>query len=233
MKCIAIDDEPLALKIISEFCQRVGDLTVETFTDPIVGMECVRTSQPDLLFLDIKMGEISGVDLAKELPKGIILIFTTAYAQFAIDGFEVNAVDFLHKPFSFVRFERAINKVREIRALQGLIKAESDDAYITVKIEYKSTNIRLSEIQYIESMDNYIKIHTLDGKPLLPQMNLKKIESMLPNDKFVRIHKSYIVPLNKIASFNNRCITLHLKSIELPVGRVFAERLKEMINNKR
>ena len=110
MKCVAIDDEPMALEVIKKFAQRVGDLELETFTNPVVGIEHVKRTNPDILFLDVKMGEVSGVSLAKEIPQGTFLVFTTAFAQYAVDGFDLNAVDFLHKPFSFSRFEKAIEK---------------------------------------------------------------------------------------------------------------------------
>ena len=102
MKCVAI--EPMALEIIKNFSERLGDIELETFTNPLVGIEHVKRTHPDLLFLDVKMGEVSGVNLAQEIPQGTMLVFTTAYAQFAIDGFDLNAVDFLHKPFSYSRF---------------------------------------------------------------------------------------------------------------------------------
>ena len=100
IKCIAIDDEPMALEIISSFCRRYGNIELTTFTNPIAGMELVRRTKPDILFLDIEMEDINGTELARDLPPGVMLIFTTAYAQYALDGFELNAVDFLHKPFS-------------------------------------------------------------------------------------------------------------------------------------
>ena len=114
MKCVAIDDEPVALSIIEQFCQRMGNLELNTFSNPETGMDFVSRSHPDIVFLDIEMNGISGLDLAKILPKGTFLIFTTAYAQFALDGFELDAVDFLHKPFSFSRFEKAVEKTRNL-----------------------------------------------------------------------------------------------------------------------
>ena len=113
MKCIAIDDEPLS--IIEQFCKRCGDLEVTSYTDPITGLEKVKSSKPDIVFLDIEMGGINGIDIARELPAGIYLIFTTAYVEYAVDGFELNAIDYLHKPFSYSRFEKAIERVRRMK----------------------------------------------------------------------------------------------------------------------
>ena len=123
MKCIAIDDEPVALSIIEQFCKRCGDLEVTSYTDPITGLEKVKSIKPDIVFLDIEMGGINGIDVARELPPGIYLIFTTAYAEYAVDGFELNAIDYLHKPFSYSRFEKAIERVRRIKKLESLSAA--------------------------------------------------------------------------------------------------------------
>ena len=113
IKCVAIDDEPIALSIIKEYCNRYGDIDLECFTSPVAGMECVRTSRPDIVFLDIEMNSHNGVELAKELPENTCLIFTTAYASYALDGFNVDAVDFLHKPIFYPRFEKAMEKAKK------------------------------------------------------------------------------------------------------------------------
>ena len=210
MKCIAIDDEPVALSIIEQFCKRCGDLEVTSYTDPITGLEKVKSSRPDIVFLDIEMGGINGIDIARELPAGIYLIFTTAYAEYAVDGFELNAIDYLHKPFSYSRFEKA--------------KEEE----ITLKVEYKNVKIKIASIEYIEAMDNYIKIYlTDDDKPVLSQTSMKSIMEMLPEDRFMRVHKSYIVPLHKVANYTRRQLTLYHRAVEIPIGRVYAD---EFIN---
>ncbi len=133
MRCVAIDDEPIALSIIEQYCNRLGGIELLTFTDPIEGMERIKLSTPDIVILDIEMGDINGLELARTLPAGVGLIFSTAYAQFAIDGFELNAVDFLHKPFAFSRFERAIQKVSLLKSINT-----PPDSEITVKVEYHS-----------------------------------------------------------------------------------------------
>lgn len=120
MKCIAIDDEPVALSIIRQFCQRSGDIELSVFTDPVEGLKRIKEMQPELVFLDIEMGGINGLDVAGQLPAGTFLVFTTAYAEFAVDGFNLDAVDFLHKPFSYSRFERALEKVKRLQELQRL-----------------------------------------------------------------------------------------------------------------
>lgn len=170
------------------------------------------------------MNGISGIDLAKSLPKGTCLIFTTAYAQFALDGFELNAIDYLHKPFSFSRFERAVQKAKDLFQMRNLAqKPTLPDVEITVKVEYQNVRIAVSDIQYIEAMDNYIKIYTMDARPVVSQMNLKKIHRLLPVEEFARVHKSYIVPVRKIASFTKKYLILTCKSIEIPIGRSYAD----------
>ena len=225
IKCVAIDDEPMALEVIKKFAQRLGDMEITTFTNPLAGIDHVVRTKPQLLFLDVKMGNVSGVELAKQLPAGTMLIFTTAYAQFAVDGFDLNAIDFLHKPFSFSRFEKAVNKVKQVIKLVNYSAAPPlDGEEITVKVEYKNVKIMLSSIVYIQAMDNYVKIFTTDAKPVLTQMSMKALEAMLPQHEFVRIHKSYIVPRHRITTYSRTQLTLSDGST-VPVGRAYADKL--------
>lgn len=230
MKCIAIDDEPVALTIIKRYCDKIEGINLQSFTNPIEGMKCVKETVPDILFLDIEMGDVSGVELAKDLPKGTNLIFTTAYANFAIDGFDLNAVDFLHKPFSFSRFEKSIERVKKLMLLKGMVENnDNDDVFL--KLDYKNLKLKISEIQYLEAMDNYVKIHLIDGLPIVPQIKLKGLLELLPKEKFIRIHKSYAVPIQKISSYTRKQVTIYHKSIQLPVGRAFADSLIERMSN--
>lgn len=230
MRCIAIDDEPVALSIIEQFCKRCGDMDIISFTDPVTGLEKIKSTKPDIVFLDIEMGGINGIDVAKELPAGIFLVFTTAYAEYAVDGFELNAIDYLHKPFSFNRFEKAIEKVRRMKKLESLSAAPvlKEEDEITLKVEYKNVKIKIASIEYIEAMDNYIKVFLTDEKPVLSQTSMKSIMEMLPSDRFMRVHKSYIVPLHKVANYTRRQLTLYHRSVEIPIGRVYAD---DFINN--
>lgn len=218
MKCIAIDDEPMALSIISQYCKRFGDIELTTYYDPIVGIEQVRLNHPDLLFLDIEMGGVSGVELARTLPKDTNLIFTTAYAQFAIDGFELNAVDFLHKPFAYSRFERAVNKVQQVISTKS---PEEVGEEIVVKVEYQNVKIAIASIRYIEAMDNYVRIHVDGSRPVLSQMSMRSIEALLPADQFMRIHKSYIISRRTIASYTRKQIAIKHDDLQLPIGRTY------------
>ncbi len=227
MKCVAIDDEPMALEVIKNFCKRMDDMELDTFTNPLLGIEHVKRTRPDLLFLDVKMGEVSGVNLAKEIPQGTFLVFTTAYAQYAVDGFDLNAVDFLHKPFSFSRFEKAVNKVQQaIRLVNYSAAPPLEGQEITVKVEYKNVTVQLSSILYIQAMDNYVKIFTVDSRPVITQMSMKSLEAMLPENEFVRVHKSYIVPRHRIESYSRTQLTL-TGGTEIPIGRAYADKVAQ------
>lgn len=228
MKCIAIDDEPMALNIIAQFCKRMGDMELSTYTNPLAGWEQVKRIRPDIVFLDIEMGGVNGVELARELPAGVFLIFTTAYAQFAVDGFELNAVDFLHKPFSYMRFEKAVQKAVRLRSLLNMAETPvMNEEEITVKVEYKNVKIKLSTILYIEAVNNYVRFHIVDARPILSQMSMKSIMDLLPADKFIRVHKSFIVPRHRIASYSRTQVVLYNQDITIPVGRAYADALKE------
>lgn len=228
MKCIAIDDEPMALNIIAQFCKRMGDMELSTYTNPLAGWEQVKRIRPDIVFLDIEMGGVNGVEMVRELPAGVFLIFTTAYAQFAVDGFELNAVDFLHKPFSYMRFEKAVQKAVRLRSLLNMAETPvMNEEEITVKVEYKNVKIKLSTILYIEAVNNYVRFHIVDARPILSQMSMKSIMDLLPADKFIRVHKSFIVPRHRIASYSRTQVVLYNQDITIPVGRAYADALRE------
>lgn len=232
MNCIAIDDEPVALSVLARYCERMGDMELTCYSDPVIGMREVERTAPDLLFLDIRMGEISGVELAREIPKGTFLVFTTAYAQYAVDGFDLDAADFLHKPFSYPRFCRAVEKARQLQALRELSQRPApEEEMITIKVEYRNVKIPLSEIVYIEAMDNYVRIHLRNARPALPQMSLKNLQELLPAT-FVRIHKSFIVPLHRVATYTRMSLTLYGSDTTLPIGRAFYADFIEKMNDR-
>lgn len=224
LRCIAIDDEPIALEIISNFCQRFGNIDLQTFTNPYLGIEEVRKQNIDLLFLDIKIGGVSGLLLAEKIPIGISLIFTTAYSQYAIDGFNLDATDFLHKPFSYSRFEKAIQKVLKVKQLLSSNTAFTDEE-ILLKVEYKNCVVKLKDILYIESMDNYVRVHLMYKQPIMSLISMKSLQEMLPDNKFIRVHKSYIVPTHRIISYTSKQICLP-DGKTIPIGRSFYKDVK-------
>lgn len=233
MRCIAIDDEPLALEIIRLYCQRIDGVTLSTFTNPKRGMDEVKRTEPDILFLDIEMGETNGIKLAKEIPHNTHLIFTTAYAQFALEGFDLNAIDFLHKPIPFPRFKTAIERVeKQLELKKSSQTAGVSTKEITIKVDYKSVMIRLSEITHIEAMENYIRLYKVDTpRPIITQVSLKSIEEQLPEDKFVRTHKSYIVHIQHIQNYTKKSITIN--NTQIPIGRTYVKSALEKISLNR
>ena len=218
IKCVAIDDEPIALSIIQEYCNRYGGVELKSFTSPIVGMEYIRTTKPDIVFLDIEMNSHNGVALAKDLPEGTCLIFTTAYANYALDGFNVDAVDFLHKPIFYPRFEKAMEKAKKY--LQAT-NTETSAGIITLKAEHKNVVINLKDVILVEAMDNYVKIYRKGLPTVVSQITMKEIESMLPDDTFVRIHRSYIIALPFVEKFSNKTVYLQDFPRPVPAGRKY------------
>lgn len=227
IKCIAIDDEPIALSIIQEYCKNYGEIDLETYTSPIAGMERIKSVCPDIVFLDIEMNSHNGVALARELPSGTCLIFTTAYSQYALDGFNVDAIDFLHKPIFYPRFERAMEK-----AIKWLGKKEDKPQRetITLKVEHKNVVVDIDDITFIEAMDNYVKVFRRGLPMVLSQITMKDMESILPTDRFNRVHRSFIVSLNAIDKFSNRKIYLLNSDRTIPVGRKYIETFNNLYN---
>ncbi len=226
MRCIAIDDEPLALSIIKSYCQRYPHVELSCYTNPKEGMSAIAQQRPDVVFLDIEMNDYSGLELARELPLESILIFTTAHASYALNGYEVNAVDFLHKPFSAERFDAALSRATQIMDVRARAKESEpkEDSHITIKVEYQNITISTDSITYIEAMDNYIKINITDRAPLLTKMSIKYLMELLPKRSFLRIHRSYIVAKSEISSFSKQSVNLSV-GVTLPVGRNYGEEL--------
>lgn len=196
LKCIAIDDEPMALLVIEQFCRRKGGIELVTYSEPKLGLEQIQRCKPDLVFLDIQMNSINGLEIAHTLPQECCFIFTTAYAQYALEGFNLDAVDFLHKPFSYERFELAVEKAqRRIEANRHTVPE-----YLTVKQEYNNVNIQLSDILYIEALGNYVKIMRTSRGHILTRTNLKSITDLLPEKK-ISPHTPFVCRSNCCCSF--------------------------------
>lgn len=223
--CIAIDDEPMALLVIEQFCRRKGGIELATFSEPHVGLEEIRRRKPDLVFLDIQMNSISGLEIADILPRECCFIFTTAYAEYALDGFNLDAVDFLHKPFSYERFEKAVEKaLRRINA-----RRLSVPECLVVKQEYNKVSIPLTDILYVEALGNYVKIVRASGGRVLTRANLKSVMEMLPAGAFLRIHRSYVVALAAVLSFTRTRVVLKGCEEDLPVGAQYASQVMEAL----
>lgn len=227
IKCVAIDDEPIAVSIIQEYCNRHGGIELKCFTSPIAGMDYIRKNRPDIVFLDIEMNSHNGVTLAKELPEGTCLIFTTAFANYALDGFNVDAVDFLHKPIFYSRFEKAMAKARIFIQHKD---PESATGYITLKADHKNVVVNLNDVIVIAAMDNYVKICRKDMPAVVSQITMKEIEAMLPDDFFVRIHRSFIISIPFIEKYSNRTVYLHNFPHPIPVGRKYITAFNNLNN---
>ena len=223
MKCLAIDDEPLALDVLQNYISRIPSLIlVQTFDDALAGANFLQDNRIDLLFIDINMPDMSGLELVSQLENKPMVIFTTAHKKFALDGFELAALDYLLKPISFERFEKAVAKATERYQLINAASGNAPDAII-VRSEYKMVKIGLDDIEFIESMEDYIKIHLLSSKhPVLTLMSLKGILEMLPQNRYNRIHRSYIVPSASVKSIQNKKVTLN-SGKELPVSESYLD----------
>ena len=228
MRCIAIDDEPLALQLIAQYASRIPFLTLEkVFTNPDEAALWLNQNEVDILFLYIQMPDINGLEFYKSLTKKPPVIFTTAYSEFAVEGFNVDAVDYLLKPFEYDRFLKAVYKAREY--LDFLSNQQLNMASIFVKVDYQLMKINLKDIELIEGLDDYIRIH-IKPKPILTLMTLKSLQEKLPSQEFVRIHRSYIVPLSKIESFGKSKVKVAGK--EIPVGSSYGETYQQILKAK-
>ncbi|MGM9753763.1 MAG: LytR/AlgR family response regulator transcription factor [Candidatus Cryptobacteroides sp.] len=223
MRCIAIDDEPVALSIIEQYCCRYGGVELETYSSPHKGLERIMEWQPELVFLDIEMNGASGLEIASKLPPSCCLIFTTAYAHYALEGFEVNAVDFLHKPYFYQRFERAMQKVEQWLKMRDLLKMSQQHRQIQIKSEYKTLSVPIDSIIYVESFDNYVKFHLADGSAFSSKSSLKNIEEMLAGEDFLRIHRSFLISLRRVRSFSRSEVSLDKCCESLPIGKKYVD----------
>jgi DNA-binding LytR/AlgR family response regulator len=230
-----VDDEPPALDILKEYIASVSSLELAgTCNDAVEALNVLREQDVDLLFLDIQMPHLLGTDLIRTLKNPPKVIFTTAYRKFAIEGFELDAVDYLLKPISFERFLKAVNKVMETSVkLIGNNDTNSDqqnnsnDAFINLRADRKNLKIALNDILYIESLKDYIKVVT-KTKNIVTKQSISSLEEALPKNNFVRIHRSFIVAINKIESFTNDAIEINRQ--ELPISRMYRHEVEKVLN---
>lgn len=238
MKCIAIDDEPLALNVIKDFCSKVPFLELlKVCTNPLDALEVLNKTSIDLIFVDIKMPNITGLDLIKTLTNPPLIIFTTAYSQHALEGFELSAVDYLIKPIPFKKFYKAVNKAYELHTLRKLSMQtqKMDDSessvlalgFLLVKVEYHMVKINLNDICYIEGLKDYIRIHLIN-ESVITKSTMKNIEEKLPDNRFIRLHKSFIVSIFKIEKIENNRIICRDKYI--PIGEHYKIKYYDLLN---
>ncbi|RYG15196.1 MAG: response regulator transcription factor [Chitinophagaceae bacterium] len=229
--CVAIDDEPLALELIKNYVKRFPALEmVAVFEDAISGAEYLNQQGADLLFLDVNMPDINGVELARSLAKSPMIIFTTAYRNYAFESYELQAIDYLLKPIDLKRFTIAVEKAIDFHKHKTVPKDTAEEQAIYVYAEYKMIKVWVKDIEYIESMGDYLKIfQTNIDKPLLTLTTMKKILEKLPVDQFARVHRGFIVATGKIKSIHNRKV--QLAKIELPIGDAYKDFIDQQKGN--
>jgi two-component system LytT family response regulator len=233
IRCIAIDDEPLAVKKIAGYIQKVPFLElVAECRSASEAISIMDTTDIQLLFIDINMPDISGMEFVKSLTNKPYVVFTTAYSEYAVEGFQVDAIDYLLKPITFSNFLKAANKVKNLIELTANNQKESVKTtanHLFVKSEYKLIRIELDDIKFIESQHEYIKIHLVNSSPVMTQLSLKSFEEQLPSDRFMRVHRSYIVNLAKISVIERNRIVFDGK-IYIPVSEQYKEKFQEYID---
>lgn len=222
LRCIIVEDEPLAVKVLSDYISQVPFLELQaTFKDAILATEWLRNNSTDLIFLDIHLPKLKGMAFLKTLTNPPAVIITTAYHQYAVEGFELNVTDYLLKPIEFERFLVAVNKVRTVKVspLRSAENTETKD-HLFLNVQKKKVKILFSEIVYIESQREYIKIVTTK-KEYLSKMSTNEIEELLPSNLFKRIHRSFIISVNKIESYTAE--EVEVNGVTIPVGRGYKE----------
>jgi DNA-binding LytR/AlgR family response regulator len=232
-KCLIVDDEPLAQDVLENYVQKMPSLQMAgKCGNAVEALQRLRKGDISIIFLDIQMPEISGLDFLKSLKNPPAVIFTTAYSDYAIDAFDLDAVDYLLKPIPFDRFLKAVNKAisllshensaREISSL----KTEGDNDYIFVKADKKLVKIGLDEILYIEGLKDYVMIYTPAGRTITLQ-TMKNLEEKLPSDKFIRVHRSFIISIGKVKSVTGSSVEVNGKS--LPIGKLYRDQFMKVV----
>ena len=232
LRTIAIDDEPLALRLVSDYISKTPFLElVGAFDNPLDAIDFLSTESADLIFVDIQMPDLTGIEFARSLEKAPKIIFTTAYEKYALEGFKLNAIDYLLKPFSYEEFLKAAQKARKQSELESSVlpSIEANSQFLFLKSEYKIRRINFNDILYIEGLKDYIKVYTTgEDKPVLSLNSIKSLEQKLPEDQFMRVHRSFIVNLNKIDTIERSRIIFGKTYI--PVSDQYKDKFQEYLD---
>jgi len=221
IKCIIIEDEPLAVKVLSDYISQVPFLELQkTFKDAILATDFLRNNQTQLIFLDIHLPKLKGMAFLKTLSHPPAVIVTTAYHQYAVEGFSLNVTDYLLKPFDFERFLVAVTKVKTAQTEKHISNTQEVKDFIFLNVQKKKVKILFSDIVYIESQLEYIRIVTLN-KEYISKMSTHEIEDLLPANHFKRIHRSYIISVNKIESYTAEMVEVN--GVSIPIGRGYRD----------
>jgi len=232
IRCIAIDDEPLALKQMAGYIEKTPFLELTgQFESALQSIAWLQENQVELMFVDINMPDLSGMEFVKSLKNPPGVIFTTAYSEYALEGFRVDAIDYLLKPIGYGDFLKAAEKALERigKKEEAAPQVESDDNFLFVKSEYKILRINLSHITYIEGMREYVRIHIENQKAVMALMSMKKMEAFLPQQRFMRVHRSYIVNLEKVNAIERMRI-LFDPDVRIPVSEQYKEAFQEFLD---
>jgi len=233
ISCIAIDDEPLALDQIAGYIKKTPFLKLEgLFDSALQAYEALASTPADLMFVDINMPDLNGMDFVKSLENPPKIVFVTAYSQYAVEGFRIDALDYLLKPVSYTDFLKSANKVLNWFNThnQNGIETSSSKDFLFIKSDYKLIRINFNEIKYLEGMNEYIRIHLTNSKPVMTLLSMKMIESLLPSDRFMRVHRSYIVNLSKITTIDRKRIVFDGK-VYIPVSEQYHKKFQEYIDS--
>ena len=222
LTCMIVDDEPLAVCLLESYVEKTPDLQLQaSYTDSITAINAIKEQKPDLLFLDIQMPNIDGMELAHSLPEETRVIFTTAFKEYAFESYEVNALDFLLKPIRYNKFLGSIEKARKLfDTQQTAVQPKQQPNTVFIRVDGEWRNITVDQIIYVSGMKDYVLFY-LDGekKPLISHLTMKAVEEMLPSDKFLRIHRSYIIAVDKIQKVDrNDCVYIGEEIIHIPDG---------------
>lgn len=232
INAIAIDDEPLALGLVAGYIEKTPGLDLAgRFDNPLDASEFVLTNQVDLILLDIQMPDLTGIEFARIMEKGPKLIFTTAYEKYALEGYKLDAVDYLMKPFSYEEFLSAVNKARKLISLeqQAASGIDANSQFLFLKSDYKIRRINFNDIMYIEGLKDYVKVFVVNNpRPILSLSTLKALELKLPRDKFMRVHRSFIVNLEMIEVIERSRIVFGKEYI--PVGDQYKEKFQDFLD---
>ena len=235
IRCIAIDDEPLALQQISKYISEIPDLElVRACQSAVEARQVLSNGDVDAMFVDINMPDLNGLDFVKSLEQPPMVVFTTAYSEYAVEGYKVDAVDYLLKPFGMEEMKKTADKLRKqydlLNAAQ--VSGVDDDNAIYIKTDYKIVRIEISNIKYVEAMSEYLRIYLEDNsRPIIVLLSMKKMEERLPKNSFMRVHRSYIVNLKKIKEVSRNRIVLG-EDIDIPIGDSYRDQFNAYINSK-
>ena len=235
IRCLLVDDEPLALEVLQSHISNCNGLEVAGICkNALEALDILHEKQVDLIFLDIKMPTLLGTELLKSLSNPPKVIFVTAYREFAMDGYELDAIDYLLKPVSFERFLKAVSKVKRLMGHDYILQAEESKknpvAFVYMKVDKSMQKVFVNEILYVESRRDYVKIFLATGKSFLAKQSISSTINLLSEQSFLRVHRSFLVSVNKITGYNNNDI--QLGSIEIPIGKLYKQQVMEAVNSK-